>query len=100
MLSTLLRPKKRRTDKSPYSSPFESSPLAVRNDYDQRNDNEDADDYDEDDGGEDDLDAPLLPIFSAAHLGVCYSITCTLTNADVEQQTNCPYTTSPTLAAY
>jgi hypothetical protein len=100
MLSTLLRPKKRRTDKSPYSSPFESSPLAVRNDYDQINDNEDADDYDEDDGGEDDMDAPLLPIFSAAHLGVHYSVTCTHTNADAEQQTNCPYTTLPTLAAY
>jgi hypothetical protein len=70
MLSTLLRPKKRRADKSPFSSPFESSPLAARNDYDQLHDNEDADDYDEDDGGEDELDAPLLPIFSAAHLGL------------------------------
>lgn len=76
MLSTLLRPRKRRADKSPFSSPFNSSPLAARNDYDQIDDNEDADDYDEDDGGEDDLDAPLLPIFSAAHLGFFYRPLC------------------------
>jgi len=101
MLSTLLRPKKRRADKSPFSSPFETSPLAARNDYDQIDDNEDADDYDEDDdGGEDDLDTPLLPIFSAALLGLSHGLACTHSGADSEQQTNCPCTTSPTLAAY
>ncbi|KAI5201624.1 hypothetical protein E4T39_05149 [Aureobasidium subglaciale] len=68
MLSTLLRPRKRRADKSPFSSPFNSSPLATRNDYDRIDDDVDADDYDENDGGEDDLETPLLPIFSAAHL--------------------------------
>jgi hypothetical protein len=99
MLSTLLRPKKRRADKSPFSSPFESSPLAARNDYDQIDDNEDADDYDEDDGGEDDLDTPLLPIFSAAHLGWYYGLVHSH-GADSEQQTNCPCTISPTRAAY
>ncbi|CAD0088489.1 unnamed protein product [Aureobasidium mustum] len=72
MLSTLLRPRKRRADKSPFSSPFNSSPLAARNDYDRIDDHEDADDCDEDDGGEDELDTPLLPIFSAAHLGLCH----------------------------
>ena len=68
MLSTLLRPRKRRADKSPFSSPFNSSPLATRNDYDQIHDQEAGEDY-EDDDGEDDVDAPLLPIFSAALLG-------------------------------
>lgn len=69
MLSTLLRPRKKRVDRSPFSSPFNSSPLAARNDYDQIDDHGNGDDYDEDDGGEDDVGAPLLPIFSAAHLG-------------------------------
>ena len=73
MLSTLLRPRnRRRRDKSPYSSPFNSSPLAARNDYQEINNNEEnEDDYDEDEGDEDDDGTPLLPIFSSAHLGEC-----------------------------
>jgi hypothetical protein len=77
MLSTLLRPQKRRADKSPLSSPYTSSPLAARNNGQQVQAREHADDYDEDedededddedDGGD---DTPLLPIFSAAHLGL------------------------------
>lgn len=87
MLS-LLRPRnrRRRSDKSPYSTPYNSSPLAVRrasgvDDESDENENEngnedeeDNDDYDEErsynEDDEDDVDTPLLPIFSAAHLGM------------------------------
>lgn len=85
MLASLLRPKKRRVyaDRSPFSSPYTQSPSLRRPqthncDYPEflagnnpRGDN--SDDTDEDgrvDGELDDPEsAPLLPIFSASHLG-------------------------------
>lgn len=82
MLSSLLRPrnKRRRSDRSPYSTPFNSSPLAVRagnvdeNENEEDENDEENDDYDEErsynEDDEDDVDTPLLPIFSAAHLGM------------------------------
>lgn len=104
MLSSLLRPKKRRRDvaRSPFSSPSgrgDTSPEGVRRsllherrhpaaDYDDENydgfdgdehhddDGEEEDEENEDDDEEDDdedgaaEDTPLLPIFSAVHLGL------------------------------
>ena len=106
MLSSFLGPSKGtptrpRGDRSPFSSPFTSSPEAIRRsqanerrrpaaDYDTSdNENasgsEDEEEQDEEDEDEDDEDeeeeeeeededgageiTPLLPIFSAAHLG-------------------------------
>jgi len=87
MLSTLLRPRKGRrpSARSPFSSPFNSSPFPARNaavpdtgEFEQDDDHvqhvgdaydEDEHDYNEEDLEEDDDDAPLLPIFSAAYLG-------------------------------
>ena len=96
MISSLLRPKRSRVhrDRSPFSSPFTAaqiSPEGARRSFpnerrraaaDYNSENEDEDDAieeeDEEGGdgneGEDDEDGlgeatPLLPIFSAAHLG-------------------------------
>lgn len=96
MLSSLLRPKKsrRRVEHSPFSSQYAdpSSPIAARHqrlearhatadftetelddeDTEEEEDEEDVDQQEEDEGdnNEDgDEDTPLLPIFSAAHLG-------------------------------
>lgn len=90
MLSSLLRPRKgrRRIDHSPFSSPFQSSPIPANNTahdedghseegdardderahtYDDNGQTYNEDDIDEDE--EDEEDGPLLPIFSAAILG-------------------------------
>jgi hypothetical protein len=97
MLSSLLRPKKSRLvgDRSPFSSPYTggpTSPEATRNgilnerrraasDFDESEGSgeedvveDDEGDAREEDDGEEDEDGvgestPLLPIFSAAHLG-------------------------------
>jgi hypothetical protein len=100
MLSSLLRPKKgrRRVEHSPFSSHYadQSSPLLARNervrhatadftetefDEDNTEDEEDEEDQEEDheeievDDDEDGHDeTPLLPIFSAAHLGSRFSL--------------------------
>jgi hypothetical protein len=97
MLSSLLRPKKSRLigDRSPFSSPYTgepTSPVATRRgfqnerqrasaDFEETEAEDDEDEADDDeeaiedeDEGEEDEDGvgestPLLPIFSAAHLG-------------------------------
>lgn len=85
MLASLLRPKKRRVyaDRSPFSSPYTQSPSLRRpqpqnGDYPQfpvgnnphDNNSDDTDEDDRFDGElEDPESAPLLPIFSASHLG-------------------------------
>jgi hypothetical protein len=99
MLSSLLRSKKSRLigDRSPFSSPYTGEPtppLAGRHgflnerrraarDYEETevSDNEnaiedDAEELEEEDGDDENEDGlaestPLLPIFSAAHLGNC-----------------------------
>lgn len=95
MLASLLRPKKRRVyaERSPFSSPYttrepvwsllrrnadaryetipdrdRAGPDLEQTDYDEDiEDEEDADGEDEEDGPE---ATPLLPIFSASHLGM------------------------------
>lgn len=86
MLASLLRPKKRRVyaDRSPFSSLYTQDapsllrPNAQNNDYYRdymigNNLQDNSDQTDEDDQLNADLDdpesAPLLPIFSASHLG-------------------------------
>jgi hypothetical protein len=93
MLSSLLRPKKARPrveEHSPYSSPYAERQHATadfteddgedeitedEDDEDEAGEENanDGEDIDEEDGEE---DTPLLPIFSAAHLGNCRSLSC------------------------
>lgn len=95
MLSSLLRPRKgrRRIDKSP-SSPYSTSPGAVRNrnrndDHDNEHDSDEDEEQDEYNGADmgyheedeeeddDEENTPLLPIFSAAILGMsCHRLRC------------------------
>jgi hypothetical protein len=93
MLSSLLRPKKARPrveEHSPYSSPYAERQHATADFSEDDGEDEitededgeeeageengdDGEDVDEEDGEE---DTPLLPIFSAAHLGRCRSVSC------------------------
>lgn len=79
MLASLLRPRKGRRARRPEPSPF-SSPLLQRHDGQNpdrdyfRNDHgsQDEDDYDGGGEDEDDDNDPILPIFSAEHLGMSH----------------------------
>jgi hypothetical protein len=87
MLSSLLRPKKTRRrveEHSPFSSPYAERRHATADfteDDGEDENTEDEEDQDEEEGDDDDddeaieeedgdEDTPLLPIFSAAHLGL------------------------------
>jgi hypothetical protein len=84
MLSSLLRPKKARRrveEHSPFSSPYAERRHATADfteDDGEDENTEDEDDQEEDEGDDEeaieeedgDEDTPLLPIFSAAHLGI------------------------------
>ena len=84
MLSSLLRPRKgrRRSDRSLYASPFTSPAINNQEDTDEDPDEQDHGDGEYDDGdysgSQDDEGEPLLPIFSAAHLGTGTRKTCSL----------------------
>ena len=89
MLSSLLRPKKarRRVEHSPFSSPYAERRHATADfteddgedenteDEEDQDEEEDDDEIEEEDGDE---DTPLLPIFSAAHLGISSQATLNL----------------------
>lgn len=88
MLASLLRPKKRRVyaERSPFSSPYTTRDLpwpflqrgSEEAQYEEIRGNdgadEDVDDGEEDESGDEDdgpfESSPLLPIFSASHLGI------------------------------
>ena len=84
MLSSLLRPKKARRrveEHSPFSSPYAAQRHATADfteDDGEDENTEDEDDQEEEEGDDEDAieeedgdeDTPLLPIFSAAHLGM------------------------------
>lgn len=76
MLSSLLRPKKNRQhveEASVFTTPYEQRRHATADfteddgEDEESEEEEDEEDIDEEDGGN---DSPLLPIFSAAHLGM------------------------------
>jgi hypothetical protein len=84
MLSSLLRPKKARrrvVEHSPFSSPYAERRHATadftEDDGEDENTEDEEDEQDEEEGDDEDVieeedgeeDTPLLPIFSAAHLG-------------------------------
>ena len=79
MLSSLLRPRqgRRRVDRSSFVSPFTSPAYQNQGDTEEDIDQQERGrgaynrgEESDGEGGEDEDNEPLLPIFSAAHLGI------------------------------